>query len=109
MSNISKHDCELERKHRDRKQPWVHLSVSGNTVCVDDFLKWFCELVHFEMGGRGCLLVPVKHLQVAEGKFWFSSLQFVQLCFHLLILVHRTPEIPIVYGGLDFQKIHILV
>ena len=48
MANITEHDSKEEGECNDREQSRIHLLVVGHTICINNLLKWSCEVVGFE-------------------------------------------------------------
>lgn len=51
MSHIPKHHAKLEGKGYDREETRIDLSITRNSVGVDNFLEDFSELIGLEVGG----------------------------------------------------------
>jgi hypothetical protein len=52
MSNISEHDSEQKGEENNSEKSRIDLSVSGDSVGVDDQLERGCEIVCVEESGR---------------------------------------------------------
>lgn len=52
MTHVAKHHSKKEGKGDARVERWVDFLVGRNTVRINDFLKYPCELIRLEVSWR---------------------------------------------------------
>ena len=66
MTHITEHNTEEERESNACKYCRVDFFILGDTVSINNFLKWPCEFVNFEIC-RGLYFVVIKSLKISCG------------------------------------------
>ena len=101
MAHISEHDSKEEWESYLGENGWVDFFVHWNTISINDFLEWPCELIDFDIG-RGFNCVISELLKVC-GRVECEDLSY----FGLLII--GTPEVADIGTLSHFHKIELEV
>jgi hypothetical protein len=75
VGNISEHDSEEVREHDDCEKTWVHFSISGDSISVNNLLEWLGKCVGLEIGWRSHVIRNgVNNHDFRLLNLWLSSL-----------------------------------
>jgi hypothetical protein len=109
VTNITEHNTEHEGESSDGEKSRIDFSISGNTVCVDDFLVGTRNIIKSEMSWGRFIFWVVSDREFTTSNSRITLSEFAQGLLDLFNRFLRNPNITVINSILKLEGVEIMI